>query len=83
MFEIEDRKEKYLFDWSAEGIKSSRTEAAESDCKITLSEDNLLRIAWGDLNPQLAMLSDKVKVTGQLSLAIYVFNLIAPRGFLH
>lgn len=49
------------------------------DCSIRLSEDNLLRIANGDLNPQVGMLSEKIRVTGKVSFAVYFFNLIAPR----
>ena len=49
------------------------------DCTIRLSEDNLLRVASGDLNPQVGMLSDKIRVTGKVSFAVYFFNLIAPR----
>lgn len=81
--EIEDKKKKYLFDWSADAVKCGATNENESDCKISITEEHLLKIAAGDLNPQLAMLSDKVKVKGQLSLAIYIFNLIAPRAYLH
>jgi len=53
---------------------------APPDCSIRLSEDNLLRIASGDLNPQVGMLSDKIRVQGKSSIAVYFFNLIAPRS---
>ena len=53
---------------------------APPDCSIRLSEDNLLRIASGDLNPQVGMLSDKIRVKGKSSIAVYFFNLIAPRA---
>lgn len=52
---------------------------APPDCSIRLSEDNLMRIASGDLNPQVGMLSDKIRVRGKSSIAVYFFNLIAPR----
>lgn len=83
VFDIEDKKAKWIFDWSSDKLRVSKYDKEESDCVIQISEENLLKIAWGSLNPQLAMLSDKVKVSGKLSLAIYIFNLIAPRNFLH
>lgn len=45
---------------------------------IRLSMQALLRIAAGDLNPQMALVSDKVTVTGDHGLAMYFFNLVAP-----
>lgn len=49
------------------------------ECEITLTTQNLLRIAAGELNPQVAMLSDKIKVGGKIGLGVYFFNLVAPR----
>lgn len=49
------------------------------DCYLTLSDRDVFRIYRGDLNPQIAMLSDKIEVGGKLSYAVYFFNLIAPR----
>ena len=49
------------------------------DCYITLSDRDMYRIYRGDLNPQIAMLSDKIEVGGKLSFAVYLFNLVAPR----
>ncbi len=83
---LRDSGEKFLFDWSTEDIKSEKvtTVATEGegapDCTIHLSGTNLMKIASGDLNPQVAMLSDKVKVEGVVGLGIYFFNLIAPRS---
>jgi hypothetical protein len=53
--------------------------SATPDCVIRINQTNLLKIAAGDLNPQVAMLSSKIKVSGRASLAIYFFNLVAPR----
>jgi hypothetical protein len=61
-----------------EVVKTS-TSTAAVDCTIQLSEHTLLRIAAGELNAQVAMISDKVKVRGTSGLAVYFFNLIAPR----
>ena len=74
---------RFLFDWSQDPLTMGATDRQDADCVIALSEATLLRIATGDLNPQIAMLSDKIEVKGALALAIYWFNLIAPRGMAH
>ena len=80
---LEDVKKRYLFDWTTEELRTGQTDETEGDCVIVLSEEDLMRIAFGDLNPQVGMLSDKIRVSGKLGLAIYIFNLIAPKHLLH
>ena len=78
---LRDSGEKFLFDWTTEELKTGPAAAnGTSDCAIHLSGASLLKIASGELNPQIAMLSDKVKVEGRVGLAIYFFNLVAPRS---
>ena len=43
---------------------------------ITISEADIEAIADDRLNPQIAMISDKVKIEGKTALALYVFNII-------
>jgi hypothetical protein len=74
-------QERYLFDWSTETLNvATVAPGTPADCTITILEDNLMRIASGDLNPQIGMLSDKITLEGRPNLAVYFFNLIAPRG---
>lgn len=75
---LKERGEKYLFDWTGATPRVESTDQAEGDCVINVSEGNLLKIAAGELNPQIGMLSEKIQVQGKLSLAVYFFNLIAP-----
>ena len=81
---LSDTGEKFLFDWSndkpkVEKIVSEKSAGVPIDCKINLSAQHFMKIANGDLNPQIGMLSDKIHVEGKLGLAIYVFNLVAPQ----
>ena len=55
-----------------------RDDEAEGDCFISLSEPDFIEIARGELNPQIAMVSEKIDVDGKADLAMYVFNLISP-----
>ena len=77
LLEIQDSETSYSFDWSAGSFKFSQ-EADSGDCKISLSQRHLAQIARGRLNPQIAMLSDKIKVEGKTSLAVFFFNVVAP-----
>jgi len=72
-------EQRFLFDWTGDAAICAASEATTADCVISVSETNLMRIAQGDLNAQISMLSDKVRVDGQASLAIYFFNLVAPQ----
>ena len=81
LVQMTDSGKRYLIDWSEPELRSSTVgKEATADCTISLSEDHLRRIASGELNPQIAMLSEKVQVAGRKGAAMYLFNLIAPRS---
>lgn len=76
---------KYGFDWRqgelvVAPLQGDLSGVGPADCTIRISEDHLMRVANGDLNPQVGMLSDKIKVIGKVSFAVYFFNLVAPRS---
>ena len=89
--EVSGKGERYLFDWRAEEPQiqtltaapqvrgSEGGDAAQVDCLIRISETHLFQVRSGDLNPQIAMLGDKIKVDGKVGLAMYFFNLVGPR----
>ncbi len=79
---IRNTTERYLLDWSGPDMVASKASSDDADCKITLSEADLMKISTGDLNPQILMLSHKVSVSGKADHAIYIFNLIAPHSSL-
>ncbi|RMG39384.1 MAG: hypothetical protein D6719_13455 [Candidatus Dadabacteria bacterium] len=73
-----DEGKDYFFDWSGNEPHIEEGAPGNPDCKLTMSEMDFEQIADGKLNPQIAMLSDKIHVEGNSGLAIYFFNLIAP-----
>ena len=91
VIEVTTTGEKFLFDWRGEepkvGPLSGEPELSSPetidltkvDCIISISEPNLMAVRSGDLNPQVAMLADKIKVKGRMGPAVYLFNLVAPR----
>jgi len=89
--ELSSSGERFIFDWKGEEPKVTPAtgaltvnaenpgEATVVDSIISITEQNLMAVRSGDLNPQVAMLADKIKVKGRIGPAVYLFNLIAPR----
>jgi len=73
-----DPKQSYLFDFSTPDSKVARSTSGSADVTIELGEKDLLRIYNGMLNPQIAMLSEKIRVIGNPEMAVYFFNLVCP-----
>lgn len=82
LISLKNSTDRYLLDWSGAEMITSKAASDDADCKITLSESDLMKISTGDLNPQILMLSHKVSVSGKADHAIYIFNLIAPHNSL-
>ncbi|MER8662297.1 SCP2 sterol-binding domain-containing protein [Mesorhizobium sp. M1148] len=58
-----------------DGATVSTTDAP-TDCTIKLSLDDLDSLIAGDLNPTMAFMSGKIKVEGDMSVAIALSQLI-------
>jgi hypothetical protein len=63
----------------SKGHEESDT-AINVDAVISISEANLMAVRAGSLNPQVGMLTEKIRVKGKIAPAVYVFNAVAPRG---
>lgn len=48
----------------------------DADCTIAATEDNFTAILNGDLNPMMAVMTGKVKISGDMSVAMKLTNLI-------
>ena len=77
---ISQSSESFTIDWSKEEIQVAKGFCENPACTLELTEEHLLDIADGSLNPQVAMLSDKIQIVGDMEAAMYVFNLFAQRG---
>lgn len=71
-------RERYLIDWRGDSPSAAETGDESADCVISVQEHDLEMIASGSMNPQIAMLSDKISIQGNANFAMYFFNLIAP-----
>ncbi|MCJ9428456.1 SCP2 sterol-binding domain-containing protein [Kordiimonas marina] len=73
------------FDFGEDGVvridgKVSPTvvdnEDSEADCTVKVSMDNFVQIAQGDLNPQMAFMTGKLRVEGDMSLAMQLGSIL-------
>ncbi|MEL7118121.1 MAG: SCP2 sterol-binding domain-containing protein [Bacteroidota bacterium] len=52
------------------------TDNQQADCTIKVSKDNLVKVMNGSLNPMMAFMTGKVKVDGDMSVAMKLQNLV-------
>jgi putative sterol carrier protein len=74
------------FDFGEDGVvrvdgKASPTvvdnEDSDADCTVKVSMDNFVQIASGDLNPQMAFMTGKLRVEGDMSLAMQLGSILS------
>lgn len=51
-------------------------EDADADCTISTDKDTFLALKNGDLNPMMAVMSGKIKIKGDMGLAMKLQSLI-------
>jgi hypothetical protein len=66
--------------WNEHAGPSVQSDKVNADAVVSLSENHIMSIRSGDLNPQIGMLTEKIRVKGKIAPAVYLFNLIAPRS---
>jgi len=52
------------------------TEDVDADCTITMTMDNFKSIVKGDLNPMMAVMTGKIKITGDMPLAMKLKDML-------
>ncbi len=72
-FDLGDNK--IFLDGSGSGNVVS-TEDKDADCTISVSQDDLLGMMTGSVNPMMAFMSGKIKVQGDMSIAMKLQSLL-------
>jgi hypothetical protein len=62
----------------SQGFVSTDT-SINVDTVVLVSEQHLMAVRSGSLNPQVGMLTEKIRVKGKVGPAVYIFNVVAPR----
>tara|TARA_Y100000031_G_C7921966_1_gene248718 strand:- start:39 stop:371 length:333 start_codon:yes stop_codon:yes gene_type:complete len=47
-----------------------------ADCTVTIKDEHFVAMISGDLNPQMAFMTGKLKVTGNMGLALKLQNIL-------
>lgn len=79
LFELQPGSQRFLINFKGsepELQKLGKDESVEADCTLQMSFKTLMKILEGDLNPQLSLVGEKVKVKGKAGIAMYFFNLL-------
>lgn len=69
------------FDCGADGVvvidgATVSTTDAPADCTVAVSKDNLESMMAGELNPTMAFMMGKIKVTGDMSVAMQLSQVL-------
>ncbi|GAA5075746.1 SCP2 sterol-binding domain-containing protein [Roseibacterium beibuensis] len=56
---------------------SASTDDRDTDCTIRLSQDNLVKLLGGKLNPMTGVMMGKLKVSGDMGVAMGLGKLLA------
>lgn len=69
------------FDLGEDGVvvvdgQTVTTQDAGADCTITISKDDFIALTSGDLNPTSAFMSGKLKVAGDMSIAMQLSQVL-------
>ncbi|MEZ5911141.1 MAG: SCP2 sterol-binding domain-containing protein [Paracoccaceae bacterium] len=69
------------FDCGAAGVivladGTATTADRDTDCTLTLSEENLVKLLTGKLNPMTGVMKGKLKVSGDLGVALGLAKLL-------
>ena len=65
----------YAHEKSAKALGADETQ--EADCTITVSKEDFGKLAAGELDPMMAFMSGKLKVSGDMSVAMGLQSIFA------
>jgi putative sterol carrier protein len=66
----------WSLDLTVPGGKVSEGSTGKANCTITMEDENFVKLISGQLNPQMAFMTGKLKVAGNMGLALKLTNVL-------
>ncbi|MDO8462589.1 MAG: SCP2 sterol-binding domain-containing protein [Deltaproteobacteria bacterium] len=66
----------WTIDLTTPGGNVSTGSSGKANCTVTMSDENFISLVTGKLNPQMAFMSGKLKVAGNMGLALKLQSIL-------
>lgn len=66
----------WTLDLTVPGGQVSDSSSGKANCTVTMEDENFVKMVTGNLNPQMAFMTGKLKVAGNMGLALKLTNIL-------
>lgn len=66
----------WTLDLTVPGGNVSAGSSGKANCTVAMEDENFVKMITGQLNPQMAFMTGKLKVTGNMGLALKLTNIL-------
>lgn len=66
----------WTLDLTVPGGSVATGSSGKANCTVTMQDENFVKLVSGELNPQMAFMTGKLKVAGNMGLALKLTNIL-------